>query len=311
MSQQNQTILLPTHKMNSSVNKSQKPINSDLFRAFSCFRKLQYLIGSSRIKVKDGFIGPPTIYQKTYTFIIIIGVTLLYVALDAFYLSYYKDRDHILYLCGVIAIILHYSAYALNLVHVRFCNNDDYIDFCVRLQELDDIMKISRVRLNSVLRRVCKLNVIILVGVFFSISLSSLLDGSIPVVLTAYTTTFSETSFMLDLFLCSNIMAYFAIRMRVLNSILVNHLNRDLVDKEFHILSKEYVRKLVQNTHNFKFDDTDVYLRKILKCFTEFQNLHQFQVCLPNYINYHYSLPSGYYINTSLFYYLITDVPVL
>lgn len=266
--------------MNSSEKKASKIVDFDLFNAFSYFRNVQMLLGSCRINSKNGILTPPTIYQKAYTVVLGMTLTVCYWALEKVNFYEYEARSHDLYLYGTIVTFLHFSAYVLNLIHVRFFNSDENTKFIMTMQELDVCMKLYKVRvINCQLCTLSKIKVIVFVCAFFILISMSLLDGRIRVIFLVFILSFTDITFMLELVFCSNIMAYFAIRMRIVNSIINNYLDRDPIDnKRYTTFSKKYIRKVVKESHNFTCDDTYLYLKEILKSFSEFQCLYQFQV---------------------------------
>lgn len=86
---------------------------------------------------------------------------------------------------------------------------------------------------------------------------------------------------MLEMFYCTNLVAYFYLRVHVINIIMENHIHGQ--PTKVHTPSNSDLKFLALQSHNFVTSDTDAYLEKIFECFLKYQGLYRFQVNL-NYL---------------------------
>ncbi|XP_028168451.1 uncharacterized protein LOC114358634 [Ostrinia furnacalis] len=257
-------------------------ISSGLYKSFASFCFLQMIMGSCRVDTRNRYVTHPSSYQKAFSILIIISTGCMYAIGQVNYITRYRD-EYTLYLLGSTLLISHYTCYVINILQLRFFNNDTNVKFVIKMQEIDRLMKIDRnKRFNDILRKLNNAAILFLLFAF-SLYVGSAAYGAssgTAVVLTA-ASGIGESIMLADLVLCSNIIQYFIMRIRFVNSIIANHLKEHCaLETQFGncFKSNSFMRKLAAKTHEFRSCNTDVYIKEIMKGFYQFNNLYQSQV---------------------------------
>ncbi|XP_028160026.1 uncharacterized protein LOC114352579 [Ostrinia furnacalis] len=259
---------------------SKNILDTNLYETFSLVRTVQFVLGSCRVDVTDRFVSLPTVYQKIYTLLMLLIVAMLYVAVHFTYLSKYTVNAN-LHKGAVSTLVIHFLAYLFNMIHVRFVNNIRNVEFVISMQELDRSMKLEHNNsINSIVRKISVISTTLLTLGLIATIVTATVFLAMPVMLIVVTVTLSEVTNILDLSHCSTLMAYYTIRIRFVNSIIDNHTTR--ISKYYSydtiIYSKNYMRELAAKTHDLRYSETDIYLKEIIKSFSKFRSLYQFQM---------------------------------
>ncbi|XP_063823315.1 DNA-directed RNA polymerase subunit beta''-like [Ostrinia nubilalis] len=260
---------------------SKNILDKSLYETFSVLRILQVLFGSCRVDVRDRFVSSPTVYQKAYTLMIIVMSAFLYMINFVTYLYKYSVNIN-LYRSAIGTSLIQILMYFLNIIHVRFINNTQNVDFVISMQELDRSMKLEHNNsINTTLRRFNTITTILILSIWTVLNTIASIFLALPMMVTVVTISISEITNMLELNHCSNLMSYYTIRVRFINAILQNHLpsiNKFNSNDYSYFYPKQFMRELAAKTHDLRYSATDIYLKKVIKNFFEFRNLYQFQV---------------------------------
>ncbi|KAL4714485.1 hypothetical protein ACJJTC_017780 [Scirpophaga incertulas] len=259
-------------------NPSTKDYPNKVLETFSFYYKLKFLLASSRVSFSNKCLRPITIYQKIYTVSFLLLFTYSYSNIHQLVSEFYKDRNRNMYLCSVGAAGIHYFAFIFNMIHVRFFNNQANVNFCVELEEIDRSMNIDKFDdLNSILRIFNNITAGLLLMTLICLASITFLDDSFLTTITGVTVTTTEVTCVIELSYYSNLVVFFAIRIRFVNSIIANYYNKSMEDNFYSFYGKNKVRTIAAKNHEFNTCDTDIYLTKIMHGFAEFQKLYQFQ----------------------------------
>lgn len=276
--------------MNPIGNISHGNMTQEYYDTFWILYKLQKFYGCCRINVKNKCVSPLTIYQKLYTMLIALITLTLYFASDSSIDEgeYYKRYPNMQTLI-ICIMFIHAFSYLAHLIHVRFSGNEDNVDFVLSINELDRRMNIDKNKsINKTIRR--HNNVLTLSLVMTTISYSAFsFRESASVIIFLLSTLSLEGPLLIDTGVCSSLMLYFTVRLRVVNAIISNHLNKatadslkahsrpgDLLDNVISLNIEK--KKQAPETQDFESSDTDVFFRKIVEVFFKFQRLYRFQV---------------------------------
>lgn len=268
--------------MNPSIGEyvPKNYVRLGLYRSFWFYGFTQMISGSCRVDVRNRYVTRPSVYQKCYTVVTAIITGIIYTNTISRYIIKFKV-NHNLYLLSKLMILTHFSVFVIHLFHVRFLNNDNNVNFVIKLQKIDLRMKIDQInRFTTIIRKLTNLSIMMALAGLSFLFACSLYDGTIVVITSIATGTVCESILIIDLALCCTLMAYFIIRIRFVNSIIANHLKQhdDFVLYGQFFNANSFYRKLAAKSHDFKSCDTDVYLKEIMEGFYEFQSIFRFQV---------------------------------
>lgn len=266
--------------MISSEFLSKDILNENFIRIFNPLFRFQWLLGSCRVDARDRFVTPPTIYQKMYT-ILIIAFTIVLVILALKTTREYDDKHMVLYYLSLLTIIINEAFYILNVIHIRFFNNDSNRRLYIKMQELDRVMNIENNKvLNAMLHSAHWVTITILFVIFSIIFTFVQYLG--PFLFMGAGVVVHILTLALEISFCSNIILYFLIRIRFINSIIANHIKNGYLKRNMKnrmkFLTKAFMRQLAAQSHDFITSDTDIYLKKLFACFNYFQDLFKLQV---------------------------------
>ncbi|XP_061378882.1 uncharacterized protein LOC116766386 [Danaus plexippus] len=263
-------------------------LSDDLFdeghlKLFAPFRFCQLIFGSCRIDARDRFVTAPTWGQKAYTVIILILVAVLQLYIICHYVSQLYDYP-IVYHINVLFTALNSILYALNIIHLRFTNNERNVKFYIKTQKIDRKLKISdnnpciiflyNVNLCSVVFVIVTSLIVFFVVYIYNTELFVSFSGLF----------FCQLTSLIELMFCSNIIIYFYMRFRFINAIIRNHLKGLPYKKgrntKFFIPTRSNMRYLVASLHDFSTSQIDEYLKDIFDAHLQFQELYRWQVLL-------------------------------
>nr|XP_032512119.1 uncharacterized protein LOC116766386 [Danaus plexippus plexippus] len=261
-------------------------LSDDLFdeghlKLFAPFRFCQLIFGSCRIDARDRFVTAPTWGQKAYTVIILILVAALQLYIICHYVSQLYEYP-IVYHINVLFTALNSILYALNIIHLRFTNNERNVKFYIKTQKIDRKLKISDN--NPCIIFLYNVN---LCSVVFVIVMSLIVFFVVYIYNTELFVSFSGLFFcqltsLIELMFCSNIIIYFYMRFRFINAIIRNHLKGLPYKKgrntKFFIPTRSNMRYLVASLHDFSTSQIDDYLKDIFDAHLQFQELYRWQI---------------------------------
>lgn len=276
-------------KSNNIEYLSKDILDEEFIKSLRVMYSFQNLLASSRVDLKDRFVTTPSLFQKCYT---LLSVILL---LSADYIIVHKhnlillDNETLYYLSNCVTG-LQSVTFLFNIIHVRFFNGPTNVHFFVKLQQIDRCMKLDRNKsITALLVRVNIFSLVMVLIIFITLLIVAGANGNgsfWPYLGNVY----SQLSFVIELVSCSNIIYFFCIRARFMNSIIINYLDQKktqqiLFSKKHPFYSlfpnRIFFRRLAAESHNFISSDTDVYLKEILNGFSEFQDIYRFQVSAP------------------------------
>lgn len=274
----NSITTMKTIKINNTPEYLSKDIlEEDFIKSFLIVYRLELLLGSCRVDAKNRFITTPTIIQKLYTVII----SLAAIAGNALiiYAIYPRINDKTVYGLSVAAIIGHLLTYLCNAIHVRFMNGAKNVEFHLKMQKIDRLMKIDKSKpIYKMLRGANNLSIILLFGAYVVIFIYALIKFDYDYTM-FLSVVFGQFTYIVELINCSSVVVYFVIRLKFINAIVKNHLKSNAAAAtDTKKVSKKYIRRLAMESHNFETSDTSVYLRELFHCFETFQELYRFQV---------------------------------
>lgn len=252
----------------------------DFLRTFLVLHRVQFIMGTCRVDAKHRFATPPTVGQKCYTIFCVIITAIGNFALVWYFVSMVKHP--IIRNLALSNISTKFIAFWLNVAHVRFFNSDQNVEFFVKMQKIDRLLKIDQWEVfNEWVRKFTNVPVALTLIVF--VVLMALACGEQGLIcLTFFGTAYSILTVIFELTACSSIIAYFVFRIRFINSLMENHLAQEKSPKAIKsFISKAYTRYLAKETQNcYETSDTNIYLRELFKCFTMYQDLYRFQVIM-------------------------------
>lgn len=266
---------------------SKNILSKEFIKSFRPIYYFQLLIASSRLNIKDSFVTSPSLLQKCYTVLSVIGILALdFVTIQNNSLLHKIESSTIYYLSSCVTV-LQTLTFICNIFHVRFMNGRENADFFVKLQQIDRCMKLDRNKVittmmfrKNALSLVCALvPFCALFGAAYTkqnIALWSLLG-----------IVYTQINVVVEMVACSNIFMFFFVRTRFLNSILYNythHKNDKCVTSSKNKIldsltpTKKFMNQLAAGTHNFATSKVDIYLKEILGGFAMMQEIIKFQV---------------------------------
>ncbi|XP_061378938.1 uncharacterized protein LOC116766385 [Danaus plexippus] len=258
-------------------------LDEGYLKLFAPFRFCQLFFGSCRIDARDRFVTAPTWGQKAYTVIILILAAALHVYVISYNISKLYEYQIIYNIC-VLFSTLNFIMYALNIIHVRFMNNENNVKFYIQTQKADRKLKISGNNpCNMVLYYInlCSVGFLIVLTL---IVLSVVYIYSKELFASFAGLLFLQLTSLMEWIFCSNIIIYFCLRLRFINAIMRNHLkglpNGREVNSKFFLPTRKSMRCVVANMHELNSSATDEYLKDIFDVISRFQELFRFQVLL-------------------------------
>lgn len=259
---------------------SKDILEEDFVNIFKAIFRLQCAMGSCRVDIKNRFVTPPTILQKCYTLLcILFTLGSMYIVITV---SFGMMPDISVTSLGISVLISFFSAFFCNIVHVRFFNGRQNVEFHVKMQTLDKLMKIEkRKTLNSKLKRANVTSVFLLVLSFVFIIVLTCIKQEFAM-MCYFGMIVCVMSFFLELVVGSSIIVYFYIRIRFVNFLIENYLRLDDNVRKPVIMdgvSQKCIQFAAEDTENyFTTSEIEKYLKEIFSCFAMFQDLYRFQV---------------------------------
>lgn len=260
---------------NSSEYLSTEILEEDFLKVFSLYCTIQKIMGVCRVDARDRFVTAPSIPQKIYT---IIYITCIFISCIGFQV-YADGLNTRLYYLAVSGLILIVITFLSNAIHVRFLNNDSNVAFYIKMQEIDRLMDINQCKsINSILFKMHIFTLIALAGMAILIILLITLFSRRVLVFGVIILGLSYGSFIFEMAYCSNLTAYFSLRVRFINTMMESHIHAQ--PTKVYTTRSSYMKCFASLSHNFETSDTDVYLERIMECFFKYQDLYNFQVNL-------------------------------
>lgn len=264
---------------------SREVLNDSFIKIFAPFRFLQIIFGSCRVNVKNGSVTAPTILQKCYTVICLISSFYFGVHFTLSYAKFYNDPNLIYIL--IIGITSLNVSFGVNTFHARFINNEGNVKLYKIMQKIDSDLKLHSE--NAVYSSHYRHNVIVVLALvaIYSIQfiLFFLLTGNQFGAIVQVGSMWVFYSFVYELCCCSSHVLFFTKRVRIVNSMIINHF------KNKHRMI-ETLSKRCTNKRDFESNDTDLLMKEILNGFSCFHSQYRFQV-ITN-INLHQNILRNY-----------------
>lgn len=269
--------------MNPVEYLSKDIMEEDFLKCFLPYHILQQILGTCRVDAKNRFVTEPTRLQRLYSLCGMVMIYGLYYGWVYDYLNTLTDCPKLIYFYVTHTVIQTFIA-ACNVLHTRFFNGSANVQFYIKMQEIERLLKIDRdPTLNTLQFKVHSISVFLLVLSAFVVMIIGFSGGPDMTVLIVLFTVV-EAPFALEISHCSNIMFFFAIRTRLINAIILNHLENEFeANALFPIPPKDFLSSLVDKIHDFNDSDTDLYLREIIRCFQVYNGLYRFQVRIFSY----------------------------
>lgn len=261
---------------------SQYNLDENFITVFAPFRILQMMLGSCRINVRDNFITGPTILQKIYSSVYITVTMFSSVSISQIYFADNSITDttiKTLFLSGLVGTCL---MNLLNVVHTRFLNNKENAKLLVQMQIIDRVMKINSFNIiyNSQYKVNLKATLILITG-YISLCLITLgLTWDHLNIMHLFGPMSSALTFTIEAACCCSHVAFFTNRIRLINFVIMNHLQKKIRTLSFSIESNmiESLKKIANEWQDFEASDMDDYIEHIFSGFSYFQELYKFQV---------------------------------
>lgn len=260
---------------------SKDILEEDLLKTFAPFRIIEMFLGTCRVHGKHRFVTAPTTLQKTYT---LLMLAIIYAGYYIFLIEIYgfKDVNRKTYLLILLMIGAQLMFYTVTMIFVRFCHNEDNVKFYLKLQKIDRVMKIdSNKIINSVIFKINIISVSVLAFIFFGLIgmvLTILNVDGISVVIVII----NQNTIILEITHCSNLMIYFALRIRIITCVISNHLRAEgetiEVKQEQTFVERNFSKILETKHYDFRKCEIDVYLKEILRGYSIYRDLYKFQV---------------------------------
>lgn len=271
-----------------SVEYLSKDILEEGFlKTFYPYHFFQKILGSCRVDARNRFVTAPTIWQRVYTtFCLVILIFVFVRFIIGYYEQFNSDKPTLFYLVTAM-VTVKLGIYFSNLIHVRFFNGESNMKLYIKMQEVERLMKIDKDKTLNSLQYKVNLGTVIFVAVLAFVHLICFVIGIIEAT-SFYTYVCCETTFTLEISHCSNIVLFFAMRIRYINAIISNHINGNTnsgsVDTVLGIPTTNYLKHVAGKIHDFKSSETDIYLREIMRGFDSYKKLYRFQVNIFNRI---------------------------
>lgn len=252
--------------------------DEDFLKTFLMLHRLQYVMGCCRLDAKNRFVTPPTAAQKCYTILCILMTAVSNIALGNYF--FIKVKHPMIRYLGLSSIIIQFTSYVSNTIHVRFFNSDKNVEFYVKMQKIDRLLKVDRwTLLNNRMRKVTNIPVAFTLLIFIVLMIIAIIEEGF-ICLYFIGPAYSLLVILMELTACSSIICYFVLRIRFINTLMENHLTSKIYpepSKRFMSLAciNYYTQK---SLHYYETCDTNIYLRELFKCFTMYQDLYRFQV---------------------------------
>lgn len=260
-------------------NKDVVHLDEGLVKTFRPYRIIQKILGSCRVHVTNRVVRAPTAFQKCYTIICLITSVII----SARFVKVYSDlitedvRSIQLFAVGYTAIS---AVFTMSILHCRFFNNEENIELYKRMQNIDSLMKINSN--DCVHRSHYKLNIGVVLTTVLAFSAFQIVTFFlIPGQLSSFEMVgamWNFYCFVFELYCCSSHIVFFINRVKVVNSLIINHFRNDARDIE--TLSK---RCTVQSD-DFESSETDVFMKEIFNGFSYFSDQYRFQVIVLCYL---------------------------
>nr|WCC57754.1 gustatory receptor 41 [Papilio dardanus] len=259
-------------------------LEEHFIKIYRCYRRVQTILGSCRVDIRDRFVTAPTVYQKCYTIALVAISTYLYICTNILiYDNKVPDRSYSYYMYFCV-LLLSYVSYICNIIHVRFVNSDENSKFLIQLQKIDRLMEIDGNK--SMYGFIYLTNIVTLALLLTSYVLlyGASWYKNVRDAIELLGEFCNEVTFAIEISHCANTTVFLVTRLRFLNSIILNHLQKDDENndekKESIFPTKSGMRYIASKTHDFVSTDTYVCLKAILDAYSKFQMLYRFQVLL-------------------------------
>ncbi|XP_049865519.1 uncharacterized protein LOC126366454 [Pectinophora gossypiella] len=261
---------------------SKDILEDDFVKVFWYLLKAQMLLGTCRVDARDRFISAPTKWQKLYTIVLVTTAMTLHFMASIIYLTTrfpYSELQNI----AIVTMVITAFAYCNFVIYARFVHNDANIKLYIKMQQIDRLMGIQHNKtINNMLQRINNVTVAITVSIFSTVSVTIFFGGLLMGV-AFIASMWTLLTVVMELTLCSNLISYFFARIRFINSILINFVEGKVPMKKPKYLSgrfKEVFRYVAAHTRDYRTSQIDVYLKAVLECFHNYQDLYRYPVAI-------------------------------
>ncbi|XP_060800882.1 uncharacterized protein LOC106131283 isoform X1 [Amyelois transitella] len=254
-------------------------LEEDLVKVFSPFYRLQKLLGVCRVDTRDNIVTSLKMSQKLYTCLFLIIAPILVISMMLLYLdryNNYKMLQEVITFMSYLEIIL----YICNVTNLRFFNNVDNVNFLLKMHKIDCLMKIEKNNLlTSIMYKENRNTVLVLIVLYLGLC-GILIFNECVIFLTAFGVTYIQLTYMLEFLHFSCLMFCFTTRLKFSNAIIMNHLKPESVHITTTMPIKKLMRRLAADNNDFVDCRIENYIKELINCFYEFQNLFQYQILL-------------------------------
>ncbi|VVD02578.1 unnamed protein product [Leptidea sinapis] len=250
--------MLPTEYLSEDI------LEEIYIKTFAPFHYVQFIFGTSRVDIRHNFATVPSVLQRISSIVWAIVVFVLLQFFRIHHLAIFNEFYGI-YVLYTVTVTFYYILFIINLIHVRFINSKASQIFFVRLQKLDRFMNIHKnKKINRFLYESNVLTVMFTCIVFIAMLCSSTYYKKDSFEYGHLGLTYMTSIFLLEWLYCANILIYFFLRVRFINSIMANYLKlnentKTTMLKAIHFPTKDLMAHLASLTHEFEADTVDVY----------------------------------------------------
>lgn len=128
--------------MQKTTNKFK--LNDNIITWLAPIYHMNKILGSSRVIVKNKFITTSSSWDKFYSILWMIAVTVSLIHYTKVYYSYYYDKSVVVYIGFSLVMVLQYVSYILNLIYIRFFNKEANIQLYLLLQKINIDLQLDK-----------------------------------------------------------------------------------------------------------------------------------------------------------------------
>lgn len=120
-------------------------LDHNIVKYFLSMHFAQRITGVSRVNINGRVVGPVTTKQKIYTLFVFITGNILFAQYIYHYYMAYKDNV-IITATLIAAACMFYLSFMLNLIHIRFFNENENVSIYASLQKIDHLLDIGGIK---------------------------------------------------------------------------------------------------------------------------------------------------------------------
>lgn len=269
----------------------QDRLENNLIKCFSVLHKTLYVLGSTRVIIKDRVVERPNNgWLNLYSFFLVLCALFSETYLQVFYFDAFFHRNAIMYYTSLFGTVTQYLSYIMSLISARFTKVEENVIIYSKLQKIDRILKLSHDSYYTDFQAKVQNGTLLLICVFFPIGFythsAGLMDKPI------YTALLAPALLILylDLLLYGSLIYFIAVRVSIFNKMMKNHIDKCLNEQPELKLPKTAVQMFLSllNPSYDRIEDTlelnrwSECIQELLKSYKMINDIFNFQVsCLP------------------------------